>query len=167
MTCCRATATRPTDTFGRFVINSTVGVAGLIDVAGKIGIPGHDNDFGITLGKAGAAEGSYLVLPLLGPKPPRDLVGTGVDIAFDPLTYISWNNSTLYMIIRGGLGRPGQPRRQYRCGGVRSNGPRSISTPRPAAFIARTATPRSTMARRRTRICRISERSASVSLRTI
>ena len=42
--------------------------------------------------------------PLLGPKPPRDLVGTGVDIAFDPLTYMSWNNSTLYMIIRGGLG---------------------------------------------------------------
>ncbi len=87
------------DTFGRFVINSTVGLAGLIDVAGKMGIPGHDNDFGITLGKAGAAEGSYLVLPFVGPKPPRDLVGTGVDIAFDPLTYMSWNNSTLYMIV--------------------------------------------------------------------
>ena len=94
---------KATDTLGRFVINSTVGVAGLVDVASKIGIPGHDNDFGITLGKAGAAEGSYLVLPFVGPKPPRDLVGTGVDIAFDPLTYMSWNNSTLYMIIRGGL----------------------------------------------------------------
>jgi phospholipid-binding lipoprotein MlaA len=95
--------TKATDTFGRFVINSTVGVAGLIDVASKIGIPYHDNDFGITLGKGGAAEGSYLVLPFLGPKPPRDLVGSGVDIAFDPLTYITWNNSTLYTMIRAGL----------------------------------------------------------------
>ena len=42
MTCCRARPTRPANTFGRFVINSTVGVAGLIDVAGRIGIPGHD-----------------------------------------------------------------------------------------------------------------------------
>jgi phospholipid-binding lipoprotein MlaA len=91
------------NTFGRFVINSTVGVAGLIDVAGKIGIPGNTTDFGITLGKAGAAEGSYLVLPLLGPKPPRDLVGTGVDIAMDPLTWISFNNSTLWLIVRGAV----------------------------------------------------------------
>jgi phospholipid-binding lipoprotein MlaA len=95
---------KATDTFGRFMINSTVGLAGLVDVATKVGIPYHDNDFGITLGKAGASEGSYLVLPFLGPKPPRDLVGEGADIAFDPLTYITWNNSTLYMIIRGGLG---------------------------------------------------------------
>ncbi len=91
------------DTFGRFIVNSTAGLAGLIDVAAKVGIPGHENDFGITLGMAGAQEGSYLVLPLMGPKPPRDLVGTGVDIAFDPLTYITWNNSTLYMIVRAGL----------------------------------------------------------------
>ena len=97
-------ADKATDTFGRFIINSTVGVAGLVDIASKMGIPGHDNDFGITLGKAGAAEGSYLVLPFVGPKPPRDLVGTGVDIAFDPLTYMSWNNSTLYMMVRAGLG---------------------------------------------------------------
>ncbi|MBV9551030.1 MAG: VacJ family lipoprotein [Alphaproteobacteria bacterium] len=91
------------NTIGRFLINSTVGLAGLIDVAGSMGIAGHDNDFGITLGKGGAAEGSYLVLPFVGPRPPRDLVGNGVDIAFDPLTYITWNNSTLYIMIRGGL----------------------------------------------------------------
>jgi phospholipid-binding lipoprotein MlaA len=89
-------------TFSRFVINSTVGIAGLVDVAAKIGIPGHENDFGITLGKGGVAEGSYLVLPFVGPRPPRDLVGNGVDIGFDPLTYITWNNSTLYMMIRAG-----------------------------------------------------------------
>ena len=91
------------ETFGRFVVNSTAGVAGLIDVGAKVGIPGHENDFGITLGMAGAQEGSYLVLPLVGPKPPRDLVGMGVDVAFDPLTYMAWNNSTLYMIVRTGL----------------------------------------------------------------
>jgi phospholipid-binding lipoprotein MlaA len=91
------------NTFGRFVINSTVGIVGLIDVAGKIGIPGNTTDFGITLGKAGAWEGSYLVLPFFGPKPPRDLVGTGVDIAMDPLTWISFHDSTMWLIVRGGL----------------------------------------------------------------
>lgn len=90
------------NTVGRFVINSTVGVAGFIDVAGKIGIPGHTTDYGITLGKAGAAEGSYLVLPLLGPKPPRDLVGMGVDTAMDPLTWITFPGSTVWLIVRGG-----------------------------------------------------------------
>ena len=83
-------AGRASSTFGRFVINSTVGLGGLIDIAAKAGLPAHDNDFGITLGKAGAAEGSYLVLPFYGPKPPRDLVGSGVDIAFDPVTYLAW-----------------------------------------------------------------------------
>jgi phospholipid-binding lipoprotein MlaA len=92
------------DTIGRFMINSTIGVAGLIDVAAKMGIPAHDNDFGITLGKWGSGEGPYLVMPFYGPKPPRDLVGDGVDIAFDPLTYTTWNNSTLYMMVRAGLG---------------------------------------------------------------
>ena len=66
-------------TFGRLAINSTIGVGGLIDMGNKLGLPGHENDFGITLGKNGVAEGSYLVLPLVGPLPPRDLVGSGVD----------------------------------------------------------------------------------------
>ena len=92
------------NTQGRFVINSTVGLGGLVDVAAKIGIPGHDNDFGITLGKWGAGEGSYLVLPFVGPKPPRDLAGDAADIGFDPLTYVVWNDSSLYMIVRTGLG---------------------------------------------------------------
>ncbi len=74
-------------TLGRIVINSTIGIGGLIDVAEKIGIPYHDNDFGITMGQAGIWEGSYLVLPILGPRPPRDLIGGFVDGAFDPLTY--------------------------------------------------------------------------------
>ena len=90
-------------TVGRFVINSTVGVVGFIDVAAKIGMPGNATDFGITLGKAGAAEGSYLVLPFLGPKPPRDLVGMGVDTAMDPLTWVIFPGSSLWLVVRDGF----------------------------------------------------------------
>ncbi len=93
---------KATNTFGRIVVNSTVGVGGLIDVASKIGIPYHENDFGITMGKAGSAEGSYLVLPFAGPKPPRDLVGTAVDVAFDPLTYAQFPDDTTWTAVRFG-----------------------------------------------------------------
>ncbi|HWU54523.1 MAG TPA: VacJ family lipoprotein [Rhizomicrobium sp.] len=92
------------NTAGRIVINSTVGIGGLIDVASKIGIPGHDNDFGITLGKNGIAEGSYLVLPFAGPLPPRDLLGTAVDTGFDPLTYIRFHGKDTWMVVRFGIG---------------------------------------------------------------
>jgi phospholipid-binding lipoprotein MlaA len=92
------------NTAGRIVINSTVGLGGLIDVASKIGIPNHDNDFGITLGKSGVAEGSYLVLPFAGPLPPRDLLGVGVDQAFDPLTYVRFHGKDTWMVVRFGIG---------------------------------------------------------------
>ena len=91
------------NTAGRIVINSTVGIGGLIDVASKIGIPGHDNDFGITLGKNNVAEGSYLVLPFAGPMPPRDLLGTAVDQAFDPLTYVRFHGKDTWMVVRFGF----------------------------------------------------------------
>lgn len=91
------------NTAGRIVINSTVGIGGLFDVASKIGIPGHDNDFGITLGKNGIAEGSYLVLPFAGPKPPRDLLGTAVDQAFDPLTYVQFHGRDTWMVVKFGV----------------------------------------------------------------
>ncbi len=92
------------DTLGRIVINTTIGVGGLIDVASKIGIPYHENDMGITLGKNGVYEGSYLVLPFAGPKPPRDLLGQGIDIAFDPLTYVTFHGSDTWMVVRFGVG---------------------------------------------------------------
>lgn len=91
------------NTLERIIINSTVGIAGLIDVAAKIGLPHHSNDFGITLGKAGVQEGSYLVLPLLGPLPPRDLVGSGVDGFFDPLSWARFHGKDTWMFARGGL----------------------------------------------------------------
>ena len=92
------------NTLGRIVINTTVGVGGLIDVASKWGLPYHENDFGITLGKGGAAEGSYLMLPFAGPKPPRDLLGTAVDLAFDPFTYAIFPGDNTLMIVRIGMG---------------------------------------------------------------
>lgn len=92
------------NTVSRTVINSTVGIGGIVDVASRIGIPQHDNDFGITLGKAGTAEGSYLVLPFYGPLPPRDAVGTAVDVLFDPLTYVSFHGSDTWGAVRLGVG---------------------------------------------------------------
>jgi len=95
--------TRAGQTLGRAVVNSTLGLGGLVDLAAKIGIPGHDEDFGQTLAVWGVDEGPYLVLPLAGPSNPRDLVGMGGDIAMDPFTYMKWNNSTLHMMLRSGL----------------------------------------------------------------
>jgi len=91
-------------TLGRFVINSTVGVGGFVDVAARLGIPRRHEDFGLTLGVWGVGEGPYLVLPLIGPSNPRDLAGDVADVFMDPLTYMTWNNSTFYKGALAGLG---------------------------------------------------------------
>jgi phospholipid-binding lipoprotein MlaA len=73
---------------GRFVINSTFGLAGFIDVAGKDNIALHKEDFGQTLGFWGVGSGPYIVLPLLGPSSVRDTTGFAFDTATtDPITY--------------------------------------------------------------------------------
>ena len=72
-------------TLGRVVVNSTVGLGGMFDVAGKIGLPATRADFGQTLHVWGVPEGPYLVLPMLGPSNPRDAFGFGVDTAADPV----------------------------------------------------------------------------------
>ncbi len=59
----------------RFVVNSTVGLLGLFDVASHIGLPKHNEDLGQTLGYWGVGEGPYLMLPLLGPSNLRDSFG--------------------------------------------------------------------------------------------
>jgi len=74
-------------TFGRFVVNTTVGVAGIFDPASAIGMQRTKEDFGQTLGKWGVGGGPYLVLPFLGSTNPRDLVGKGGDVALNPLNY--------------------------------------------------------------------------------
>jgi len=90
---------RAMETLSRFVINTTVGVGGLFDVAGKSGLEGHTEDFGQTLGVWGVPMGPYFMAPLLGPSNLRDTTGRVVDIAFDPLTWVSLgtNNLRLYL----------------------------------------------------------------------
>mgnify|MGYP001350454333 FL=1 len=56
----------------RFIINSTIGLAGFIDVASKIGLERHEEDFGQTLGVWGVGQGPYIMLPILGPSTLRD-----------------------------------------------------------------------------------------------
>ncbi|PKU22516.1 VacJ family lipoprotein [Telmatospirillum siberiense] len=74
-------------TVGRFALNSSFGVLGIMDVAEPMGLPGHSADFGETLGVWGIGEGPYLVLPLFGPSNPRDTVGMVADSYTDPLDY--------------------------------------------------------------------------------
>ena len=74
---------------GRFVVNTTVGIGGMIDVASEIDLPKHHEDFGQTLGFWGVPSGPYLVLPFFGPSSPRDTLGLVGDAALNPLTYVS------------------------------------------------------------------------------
>jgi phospholipid-binding lipoprotein MlaA len=74
-------------TVGRFLVNTTVGIAGIFDPASVVGIQRTEEDFGQTLGTWGVQPGPYLVLPFLGSTNPRDLVGFGADRALDPLNY--------------------------------------------------------------------------------
>ena len=64
---------------GRFLVNSTLGVLGLFDVATPMGLDKHDEDFGQTLGKWGVNSGPFLMIPLMGPSTLRDAVGRPVD----------------------------------------------------------------------------------------
>jgi len=76
------------ETLARFTLNSTMGIGGLFDVATtNFHIPFHTEDFGQTLAVWGVGEGPYLVLPIAGPDPPRDVAGQFVDIWLDPWTY--------------------------------------------------------------------------------
>jgi ABC-type transporter MlaC component len=80
---------RAGDTLGRFVVNSTLGVGGIFDVAGnRLGVRGHAEDFGQTFARWGVGEGPYLFIPVIGPSNPRDLTGFGLGIAADPLVWL-------------------------------------------------------------------------------
>lgn len=79
----------------RFIINTTVGVAGLWDVASRMDITGQEEDFGQTLGAWGWEESRYLVLPLLGPSTLRDTGGLPADMYSYPTTYIDDDETRL------------------------------------------------------------------------
>jgi len=85
----------------RLAVNSTAGVAGIFDVADKLGIPPHKADFGQTLAVWGVGEGPFVELPLLGPSNARDTVGTVVDMAMNPLTYLGGAPATYASVATG------------------------------------------------------------------
>jgi len=93
------------ETAGRFLINSTVGVAGLIDVAKRrpINLPRRKNSFADTLGYYGVKPGPFLFLPLIGPTTLRDLIGGGIDRMMMPLYLGPPFNKPVFNIGTGGV----------------------------------------------------------------
>lgn len=87
----------------RFAFNSTIGLAGIFDVAEGIDLSRSDEDFGQTLAVWGVGEGPYLVLPLFGPSNPRDAVGMGVDWLMDPFTRALRSHERYQRMIARGI----------------------------------------------------------------
>src|SRR5262249_21895897 len=88
----------------RAVINTTVGIGGLFDVAAKIDLPYHDEDFGQTMAVWGIPDGPFLMLPLFGPSNPRDTIGLLPGFFGDPLNLYLSNIRLWYVILaRGGM----------------------------------------------------------------
>jgi phospholipid-binding lipoprotein MlaA len=88
-------------TLARFVINTTLGVGGIFDIARRkpFGIPGHSNGLSDTLGVAGAGPGFYLYVPLMGPTTMRDLIGLIGDAFTQPLL-LDWVSHTHVQTVR-------------------------------------------------------------------
>ena len=86
----------------RFILNSTLGVAGLFDVAEKLGLPKNHQDFGLTLASWGYKNSSYFVLPILGPSSVRDTLGLPADFMMDLTNYVQ-SNSDGYLYAATGL----------------------------------------------------------------
>ncbi|QKQ24375.1 VacJ family lipoprotein [Candidatus Ruthia endofausta] len=89
-------------TFGRILVNSTIGLVGLFDVAGDIGLEKTDEDFGQTMAVWGVPSGPYVVLPVLGLSTMRDLTGTYVDITenVDVTKVLNITEETALLLVR-------------------------------------------------------------------
>ncbi len=72
---------------GRVLLNTTIGIGGLFDVASPLGLEKHNEDFGQTFGYWGIGDGPYLMLPFLGPSNLRDAMGTLVNAKLDPVGF--------------------------------------------------------------------------------
>ncbi|HMX15221.1 MAG TPA: VacJ family lipoprotein [Rhodocyclaceae bacterium] len=85
---------------GRFVVNSTIGLLGVIDVASDMGLEKHNEDFGQTFGRWGVGSGAYVVVPFFGPRTVRDTVGLILDVKTDPVGYVDHipTRNTLYAL---------------------------------------------------------------------
>lgn len=87
---------------GRVLVNSTIGLLGVIDWASDMGMEKHEEDFGQTFGRWGAGDGAYVVLPILGPRTVRDTAGLVLDVAADPVSnidHVPTRNSLLALRI--------------------------------------------------------------------
>ena len=93
------------ETLGRFAVNTTVGIGGLIDVAKKkpFNLPYRANGFANTLGYYGVGPGSYLYLPLIGPTTVRDLGGRLLDLSLVPSAVGAPFNTPAYSLSNGVL----------------------------------------------------------------
>ncbi|MDC8832670.1 MlaA family lipoprotein [Alteromonas gilva] len=87
------------DSFTRFAINSTVGVVGLFDVAGAMGLQRQEEEFGEVLGKWGVGTGPFLMLPARGPNDPRTFTGDVVDNLYFPMTLMTGNLNVLRFTV--------------------------------------------------------------------
>ncbi len=87
-------------TTGRFLINSTVGLLGLFDVAGEIGLKQQDEDFAQTLGVWGADQGAYLMIPVRGPSTVKDFTGDVVDAAAFSFNMLKFPQTLLKLTIK-------------------------------------------------------------------
>lgn len=79
---------------GRFLVNSTAGVAGLFDVASDLGLAEEKRDVALALASHGVPPGPYLVLPFLGPSNLRDALGRAVDTVLNPLFWVQYSNAS-------------------------------------------------------------------------
>ena len=84
------------DATASFLINTTVGIVGLANPAGKLGLSAQKEDVGQTLGAYGVGTGCYFVLPILGPTTARDSIGMIADSFVDPFARITWREQELF-----------------------------------------------------------------------
>lgn len=89
---------------GRFIVNSTIGVAGIFDVATGWGMRGRNRDFGETLGTYGVPAGPYLVLPFRGSTDVRDFAGNYLDGFASPLRYVRYDGNNYVGLVKSTLG---------------------------------------------------------------
>lgn len=88
----------------RFVVNTTVGVAGIFDVATDWGLAGRPRDFGETMGTYGVPPGPYLVLPFRGATDVRDFAGNYIDGFASPLRYVRYDGRNYVGLVKSSLG---------------------------------------------------------------
>jgi len=85
--------------WARFAFNTTIGLFGVIDIASEVGLEKHDEDFGQTFGRWGAADGAYFVWPFLGSSSVRDSVGLVFDIGLDPVRRHEPKDPRRFMVV--------------------------------------------------------------------